>query len=91
MQQSQVISHSTAQKLRAINAIREGNLHRFFYQLKINYPKSLVNEYGDTEDYSYNPQEISPAYYSESKDPEEFQIYKDWIVGFIGILQAEGL
>ena len=91
----------TKNKLRAINEIREGNIFNFFRYLNILVPGSFIedgcgsviklhhdNEIemkdGSLEDYSIDG-------LSNSKDPELFQYYKDWIVGFIGILQAEGL
>jgi hypothetical protein len=84
---------SASEKLNAINDIREGNIFGFFECLGIENP--WINEDDDEEiDFCGRDENgFSPSYYSERKydSEEDWNTYKNWIVSFIGILQAEGL
>jgi hypothetical protein len=86
----------TENKLVAINAIRCGNIDEFFSNLKVKNP--WVDENGSyLHDCGLDDNGATPSYYSVhgymDSDNNEYnwQVYKNWIVSFIGILQAEGL
>lgn len=77
----------TEVKLLAIDNIREGYVRNFLTFMGCNIPDSLNFE----TSYDWFSENKNLHYYSKSKDPKKFEIYKNWIVSFIGILQAEGL
>jgi hypothetical protein len=82
----------THNKLEAINEIRMGEIECFFNLLEVDNP--WINESGSClYDCGKDERGLSPDFYSEQKDysKEDWEVYKNWIVSFIGILQAEGL
>jgi hypothetical protein len=82
----------TERKLYAINSARLGNINCFFNYLGIENP--WINKDGShLIGCGMDEKELAPDYYSHRKydSKEDWEVYKNWIVSFIGILQAEGL